>query len=206
MLGLDSKGNQSQSLHVRGLGQSQVFECFQRVTPRRAIEVLQNWIPIGEAQQKACRLTVDEGKTEQPGLDQRLELSGEHLDLTVIHRNKAPVLFPGGIVDLLDRTDFAVEVLEIGPSSLHTRIAFPRSVRQLLQPLEAPALHRGHKGQKVLRLVVSCTLDQPRIIRRIVGHHHHGRTFETVDQEATLVVRRGIERTEHRIRSSLPAP
>ena len=50
------------------------------------------------------------------------------------------------------------------------------------------------EGVQVLRLAEAVVLDQPRVVRRVVGHHERRRRIEAVDQQAQLVIQRRIGR------------
>ncbi len=50
------------------------------------------------------------------------------------------------------------------------------------------------EGIQVLRLAETVSLDEPRVVRRVVGHHERRRQVEPVDQQPELVVQRRIGR------------
>jgi len=197
MLGLDAQRNHPEALHVRGLGQGHVPDRLERVPPRGAVEVLEYGIPVGKSENESRRFPVHESESEEFRFDERLEFVGQGPNFPVVHRNEAPVLFPCGVVDFLNRPDLAVEVLHIGATGDETGIPAPGPFGQFLQSIETAIPDRGNEGQQVLGLGVSGPLDQGRIEGRVVGHHDDGGSVEPVDQKPALVVGRRAERARN---------
>jgi len=79
-------------------------------------------------------------------------------------------------------------------------------MEQLLRRVLQPLLDIVDPGIQIHRLAVAVALDERGIIARVVGHHHHGRFIEPVDQRAHLVVHGEVERPAHDLHALFPAP
>ena len=62
------------------------------------------------------------------------------------------------------------------------------------------------EGIQVLGLAEAVVFDQPRVIRRVVGHHERRRRIEALDQQAQLVVQRRVGRPAQLVDALLGEP
>ena len=124
------------------------------------------------------------------------------------HRNEAPVLLPGLVVDLADlRRGRAgrlrlrdVADLTISGSRLRNRSATRDSRSSGFSSSGNQYARRSRAFARTL------PLEQRSVIRRVVGHHEHGRRLEAVDEQSGLVVERRIGRPAQDRHLPLAAP
>ena len=153
----------------------------------------QRHVEIGQHQAESGGLAVDSREKQVVRLKHRLQRPAKVVQLLLRHRHKAPVLFPGGVINVLKVRDGGVQLLYVHqidgyvPAAAYARDYFFKALGKARR-------HFHPEGQQVLCLGEAGGLYQPGVIGRIVRHHYHGRGIEAFQQQPAGFVGGGVHR------------
>ena len=176
---------------------------FRVLSAQRSLRIIGNSRPerllpedhveIGQRDAEADDLAVLLRDRHQLRDHHRLELLGQVVDLVVGHRDEAPVLLPGGVVELLDPLHLALEVLHVerpeGDAHAAAGSARCRAPAARAPGRSAPRCRPGRpRGPWPWRSPARSSSGD--VVAGVVRHHQGRRRVEAVHQEAALVVHR----------------
>jgi len=160
------------------------------------LERLDRLVEVRHGEQKPRRTGRALNQLHQALDQQRLEPRREEIDLPIGHRREPPVVLPGRVVDLLDLAEVGLECLLGHGAEDQLGIAFPALLGQTVQPLERALPDIDEEGEQVLGLPETQTLDEGRVVARVVRHHERRIHVEPLDEQPALVVAGRVHRAK----------
>src|SRR5205807_445786 len=165
------------------------------------VHALQNLVYVGHREGHRRGLPVGGLGDHHPVLvEDRLHLLGGVHHLLAPDRDEAPVVLPGGVVDVHEAVDLLLEI-----ALSHVAHLDPVLRLELLGELPEHGEHRLTRvdpevvHKEVHRLLHAIALDQALVVGRMIRLLDHRGPVEALDDEARLVVHREVHGPDHAI-------
>ncbi len=135
-----------------------------------------------------------------------LQPGGHEVHLLGSHRDEAPVLLPGFVVDLADFRQVGLQAAfgDLAHFDVPVALAKPfvdaRETRERLRSDLEPV------SEQILRLPEAECFDQVHVVARVVRHHQDGRRVESLDQQAGLVIQARVRGPAQDSHAAPPGP
>ena len=178
ILGEDVRADQAQFVDLLAVPQQP--EEAEREQP--AVDRLDSRVIVEQPERGGDRLAVDFGDGRQFRHDQMFHFAAHEFQFLVRQWRETPGADERLVVDVQERADFLGEAAFIEPPEGDIEAAdhFAHDEIELFVERVEHA-DFAPEGVQVLAFVEPALLDQPRVVRRVVGHHERGWTVEAVD-------------------------
>ena len=164
-----------------------------------AVNRLDPRVVVEQAESGADRLAVDLRHEGEFRHDQVAEALRHVLHLSRRERHEAPGAAQAGVVDVEKHPHLVVEAAAIERADRHAKTILDTLHHRRQLRVEV-AQHRQLAPERieVLDLPEPIGLDQLRVPGTVMRHHEEGRGVEPLDEQAALVIERGVHRPADR--------
>ena len=192
--------------HAFHLGRAQPPEQFCPAEREEiAVEIAGQLVDVGQGDHEANRYAFIFGDAHQAFEDDRLQLLADIGDFGRGERHETPVIRPGIVENIEDQGGFLVELRLVHRPRHQLGVAFGESDDALHHFREG--LADGQRpGVQILGAGVAARRHHPFVIGPVVPHHHRGRPFKSLHQQAWLIPHGKAERAKRAGHALLAQP